>query len=229
MALGAAFKSVGKSLGSLFGGAPEPAEASFIETAFLLFGHLARADGFVSQQEAELGERLIGELELTRAGRKIAVESFERGKQGSFDLGATLKSFNSMHPPRTERSRQLIDLLCELARADGKLRPAERGLLEKIGEGIGMTASEVHALLEPGKAAAQPDVRELAAAYQALATHAGASDEEIRQAYRRKLSSMHPDKLSGQGVRGDALKGAQAKTVDLRQAYEQICKARGMK
>jgi DnaJ like chaperone protein len=230
MALGATLRSVGKGLGALFGGKPDAQEAAFIETLFLLFGHLARADGFVSHQEAELGERLITDLALTRSGRKLAVESFERGKQGGFDLDEVFRRFNAVHAPRTERSRQLLDVLFELANADGKLRPAERGLLERIGEGLGFSATEVRKRLEPQKPAPKgPDVRELAAAYQALGTHAEASDDEVRQAYRRKLSKMHPDKLSGQGVRGDALKGAQAKTVDLRGAYELICQVRGMR
>lgn len=230
MALGATLRSVSKGLGALFGRKPEPEEAVFIEALFLLFGHLARADGYVSYQEAELGERLISDLELTRAGRKLAVENFERGKQGGFVLDEILRRFNAVHAPRAERSRQLIDVLFELANADGKLRPAERGLLERIGQGLGYGAAEVRARMEPKKLAPKaPDVRELAIAYQALGTHAEASDDEVRQAYRRKLSKMHPDKLSGQGVRGDALKGAQAKTVDLRGAYELICQARGMK
>lgn len=255
-ALGSGFKRAGKMLGSLLGGGkPEPAEHVFIETLFLLFGHLARADGHVSQQEAELGEKLIDHLELNRHGRRLAVEQFERGKAGTFELQAQLRNFNSFHPPRTERSKQLLDVLIELARADGRLRPAERGLLEKIAESLGVTAPELRSRLDgsplPGAAAPKPKSEPpkktapppaaspaptpstghggLERAYALLGLLGSASDDEVRQAYRRLLSRLHPDKLVGQGLRGDALKGAQAKTVEVRAAYELICGARGMR
>lgn len=257
-ALGSGLKKAGRMLGALLGGhKPEPAEHSFIETLFLLFGHLARADGHVSQQEAELGEKLIDHLALNRHGRRLAVEAFERGKSGGFALDAQLQGFNRFHPPRTERSRQLLDVLVELAKADGRLRPAERGLLEKIAERLGVSSAELRVRLEGGalpKAEPPPQTRNpppepppratenprvpappgpahagLERAYALLGILGSATDDEVRQAYRRLLSRLHPDKLVGQGLRGDALKGAQAKTVEVRAAYELIFSARGMK
>lgn len=256
-ALGTGLKKAGRMLGSLLGGRrPEPPEHAFIETLFLLFGHLARADGHVSQQEAELGEKLIAHLELNRHGRRLAVEQFDRGKAGRFDLEAQLRGFNRIHPPRTERARQLLEVLVELAKADGRLRPAERGLLEKISSLLGYAPAELKARLDgaalpPAEAPPRPPPQPQASgpadsqarAHPAASTaHAGlerayallgvlgsASDDEVRHAYRRLLSRLHPDKLVGQGLRGDALKGAQAKTVEVRAAYELVAGARGMR
>lgn len=233
---GSTLKRLGRALGNLLGGArPEPAEERYIATLFLLFGHLARADGHVSQQEAELGEQLITRLDLNRHGRKLAVHQFERGKQGGFNLQAELQAFTAIHPPRSARALGLLDVLIELARADGRLRPAERGLLEKIATGLGVNPLDLKRRLDEGQPL--PVIPPLTAsrsallerAYALLGIAAEASDDDVRQAYRRLLSRLHPDKLAGQGLSPKVLQGAQERTQEVRGAYETVRAARGMR
>lgn len=227
---GFSMRKIGKVLGSLLGNKPEPAEQVFIETMFLLFGHLAQADGRISQQEAELGEKLIRQLELNRHGRRMAVDHFERGKRGDFVLERVLRQFNAAHTPHSARSRELMDVLIELAKADGRLRPAERGLLEKIATGLGVAPRDLQRRLELGEPLPAPSTHSgLDHAYALLGIASAASNDDLRQAYRRLLSKLHPDKLSGQGHSGAALQDAQERTQQVRAAYELVCAARGIR
>ncbi len=56
--------------------------------------------------------------------------------------------------------------------------------------------------------------------YEVLGLKPGASNEEIRAAYRRKAQAYHPDKVSHLGPELQAL--AKEKFVEIRQAYETL-------
>ncbi|MES2890185.1 MAG: J domain-containing protein, partial [Pseudomonadota bacterium] len=60
--------------------------------------------------------------------------------------------------------------------------------------------------------------------YQVLDVGAGASLEEIRQAYQRKIRLYHPDKVAGLGPEFTAIAEAKAKVIN--EAYQQGCAAR---
>jgi DnaJ like chaperone protein len=55
------------------------------------------------------------------------------------------------------------------------------------------------------------------------------SDAEVKRAYRRLLSQHHPDKLVSKGLPEEMMKIAAQKTHEIRQAYEQIKQARGLR
>jgi DnaJ-domain-containing protein 1 len=60
--------------------------------------------------------------------------------------------------------------------------------------------------------------------HQVLEVDAGASREEIMQAYQRKIQLYHPDKLAGLGPEVVAI--AEAKSKEIHKAYQQGCAAR---
>ena len=53
-----------------------------------------------------------------------------------------------------------------------------------------------------------------------------ATDEEVRKAYRKMAIMYHPDKVATLGE--DVQKAAEEKFKAISQAYEAICKERGM-
>ncbi|MDR7152630.1 DnaJ-domain-containing protein 1 [Hydrogenophaga palleronii] len=61
--------------------------------------------------------------------------------------------------------------------------------------------------------------------HQVLEVDAGASPEELMQAYERKLQLYHPDKMAGLGPAFMAI--AEARTKEIHEAYQQGCAARG--
>ena len=62
--------------------------------------------------------------------------------------------------------------------------------------------------------------------YRMLGLAPSVSDDELTRAWRRLLAQHHPDKLQGQGADEAALKAADARTRELRAAYERIVAAR---
>ncbi len=66
-------------------------------------------------------------------------------------------------------------------------------------------------------------------AYEILGVGAGASDAEVKRAYRKLMSENHPDKLVARGLPESMLEIAKQKTQAIQAAWERVREARGMR
>ncbi len=173
-----------------------------VEFLFLWLGHLAKADGRVSEGEVLAAERLMQRLQLD----------------------AEVARFRHLLGPSRQELGEMLRSLAAFARNDGPMTPAERGLIERLGSAFGFNRESVTELIAESVAnAAEPS---LAQCYAALGVAASISDAELTRAWRRLLAQHHPDKLQGQGADATALKRADVRTRELRAAYERIVAAR---
>lgn len=197
-----------------------------VEFLFLWLGHLAKADGRVSEGEIAAAERLMEQLGLDEAGRQIAVRAFQRGRQGPLNAAAEVMRLRMVAPLTKEEPLDMMRALAEFARHDGSMTPAERGVVERLGHAFGIEKEAVAELIgeRNRKTLHEPSLEE---SYTALGLKAAATDEDIARAYRRLLGQHHPDKLQGQGADASALRVAEIRTRELRGAYERIMAARG--
>ncbi|MCU0754240.1 MAG: TerB family tellurite resistance protein [Xanthomonadales bacterium] len=135
-------------IGGMFSGGKLEAERQlFIETLFVLLAQVARADGIVTAEEATFGERLIDRMQLSGEGRRLAVESFDRGRHQKLDVGGELARFSALYPAGTEEARQLFDFVIQIACIDGRVRPGERTVLQQITAHLGFPRAALDAHL----------------------------------------------------------------------------------
>src|SRR5438045_7456048 len=85
-------------LGEMFGGGkPDAKQEGSVEVLLGLLGVLSRADGVVSDIEANFTNELMEDLNLSTFARKLATEAFSRGSHKKLDvkteLGRFLQSF----------------------------------------------------------------------------------------------------------------------------------------
>jgi DnaJ like chaperone protein len=73
--------------------------------------------------------------------------------------------------------------------------------------------------------AIQPSERQVI--YEVLGLSPSASDSDVKSAYRRLVKKYHPDALQGMGE--DVVKEAEASFRQIQAAYEELCRARGIK
>ena len=213
------------------------AQHIFYETVFRLMGHLAKADGHISEQEIAQAEGFMAQMGLTDEHRREAIDLFKQGAANDFSVDDTMIRFQSSCGRYRKLQQVLLEYLFHIAYADGELHAAERSSLEQIAGWLGITGPLFEQLLrmyhaQYGFAAGGAGSRGrssadlLAEAYQALGISTSASDREVKRAYRKLMSQHHPDKLIAQGVPEDMIQLATEKSQEISAAYDLIVKTR---
>jgi DnaJ like chaperone protein len=213
----------------------ERIKASFFETTFLLSGYVAKADGRVSELEIEHTEQVFQQMNLAEAQRKRAIELFRRGAAAGFEIEPVISAYLQACGTQRQLQQTLLLYLVSLAMVDHRVDPQEQAALERIAGLMGFGAAQLEQLLRMARAqeqfhgeegfAAQPGTS-LQDAYAALGVAQGVSDRELKQAYRRRISENHPDKLIARGVPEEMIKLATERSQEIQAAYEMIRKTR---
>src|SRR6187549_3510111 len=66
----------------------------FFTSTFEVMGHVAKADGRVSEEEIAAARKVMAELRLNGAQIHAAIHHFTRGKSRDFDLQTTIEEFS---------------------------------------------------------------------------------------------------------------------------------------
>lgn len=139
-ALGGVMRDVRLAFGELLRGYKLDADQQLnLEVLFGLLGALAQADGLVTSEEAAFVNRLMDELELSTRARELANDAFLRGRRKQIDVDAEIARFLVRYPKGMPEVTRLYDSVVRLAAADERLRPAERGFLERLTANLGFS------------------------------------------------------------------------------------------
>jgi len=233
-----------KGLAGNLGGRFQPGDQERVQTAFFtavfsVMGHLAKADGHVSESEIELARDIMQRMNLTDDMRQAAIRLFNQGKQPDFVLTDVLSQFRKECHGRRNLMRMFVEILMHSAHADGRLDTAERQVLEQVRIELGFSVREfqhIEAMVYNARyfgGAGQPSPQDTRAslheAYAVLGVNETDNDARIKKAYRRMMNQHHPDKLVSKGLPEEMIKLATEKTQQIKQAYELIKKQRGKK
>jgi DnaJ like chaperone protein len=216
---------------------PMQVQEAFFRGTFQVMGHLAKADGRVSEDEIRAARAIMSEFRLGAREVQFAIELFSQGKRSDFPLEATLRQLHQLCRNRPDLCRMFVQIQLQAALWGGSLNPAGRQVLARVCAAIGVSAYEVvqmEALLRMQQSARQPHAAEapvdhVAEAYEVLGLKRAASDSEVTKAYRRLMNQNHPDKLVAKGLPESMMKLAEEKTRQIRAAYEVLRDARGMR
>jgi len=209
----------------------------FFRSAFRVMGHLAKADGRVTEREIAAARAVMSDLRLTAPQVRAAIDYFTAGKQPDFNLGSELNALATVCRGNPGLLRVFLEIQVRAALAGSNLEGPARALLGAMATRLGVSMVELAqieaALRIRGGAFRQQSARsntaeQLEQAYSVLEASAGASDEEIVKAYRRQLSRHHPDKLKANGLPDSMIEHAKQRTQQIIEAYEVIKERRGI-
>ena len=206
-------------------GAQERTQAAFFTATFSVMGHLAKADGHVSQHEIQDASRLMDKMQLNPSQRQAAIDLFEQGKQSEFPLDDVLQQFRTECHRRVTLVRMFLEIQVQAALADGRVDAAENRILVHAAEVLGFDSDQVDRLIDFIRGTQRSPAMQqqsLEDAYQVLGVESSASDAEVKTAYRRLMNRHHPDKLVAKGLPEEMMKLATDKTTEIQSAWEQI-------
>lgn len=210
----------------------------FFETTFLVMGHLAKIDGRVSEGEIGAAREVMRRMRLGERETLLAVELFNTGKRPDFPVEDQVRRLQRHCTEHPELLQTFLEIQLDLALAKGAVTPAERELLGRIADALGvgrMELARLEALLRArrrfsaGAAAESAGETALDKAYRTLGLEVTASDGEVKQAYRRLMNQHHPDKQAARGLPEAMLEIAKERTAEIRAAYETVRNHRGFR
>ncbi len=220
----------------------ELTQAAFFSATFSIMGHIAKADGHVSQDEIAMAKQIMDHMKLDAQQKKAAIELFNKGKQADFDLDGVLVQFKQVAHRRTTLLQMFLEIQLHAALADGKIDVSEQRIINKIAQQLGFSSRHIEQLIalvqsnlglaggrryhyanqDPHKS--QADL--LKEAYEMLGINRSATDAEVKKAYRRLMNQHHPDKLVSKGLPEEMIQMATEKTQQIKAAYDLLKETR---
>jgi DnaJ like chaperone protein len=203
-----------------------------LTATFSLLGHVAKADGRVSEQEVAATESVMRELGVESRWRQGAIILFKRGKRADYPLRPLLQRLRASLGASSEGAERFLGYQLRIAFADGPPSPAQQRLIDQAARLLGLPRDRYESLLrkryerdtQSGSRTLRPPLQ---SAYALLGVSERASEEEIKRAYRRSISRHHPDRLLARGVPEDEVRQAARRTQEVRAAYDEIRRLRG--
>lgn len=214
--------------GGMASGDQERVQAAFFTATFSIMGHIAKADGKVTQAEIANTEAIMARMRLDSQQRKAAIKLFDEGKADDFPLDDVLVQFRKECHRRISLIQMFLEIQISTAFSDQKLHPAEKAILYKIADALGFPRGQLDHLFHLAGGVASPKTEKAAIkeAYEILGVSKNAPDADVKKAYRRLMNQHHPDKLVSKGLPEEMIKLANEKTQQIKEAYERIKKSR---
>lgn len=203
----------------------DPAETrriAFATAVIVLGAKLAKADGVVSHDEIRAFKRVfriddqeVGDVARIYNQAKTSARGFE-------PYARQVAALFGRDPVLLE---ELLVGLFEVARADGELNPAEVDFLRRVGAIFGfstVTFEQIRArFAATSRSMEQPDD-----AYAVLGVTRSASDDEVKQTYRRLVREHHPDRLVAKGLPQEFVEHANKTLAAINAAYDRVARER---
>lgn len=220
----------------------------FFKAMFAILGHIAKANGRVSELDIINANKVMTKMELNNKEKKLAQHYFNFGKEKNFNLLIMLNSLQSAIGKNPALIRLFVETQYQYIRNTG-ITMAKLNILNNLLASLRMaplhqqnhfndeyvwhnTRQNNYQKQENYRSKNYkewPGTINNENYYAILGIKSNASREEVKQAYRRQISLNHPDKLIAKGLSEEKIKEANIKTQTIRKAYEEICKLREWK
>lgn len=240
--------------GPKLGDAKQQTQESFFNALFLTMGKMAKIDGQVSTSEIDRAEGIMRHMKLNQEMRQRAIDLFSKGKESGYNIDGALRRFGQQARRSLSLKQIFLEMLIDVAEADGKISHQEQSLLERVCQQIGYPPQMLIAMLKMrgfasgGYQQHQSDSWQGRTGgsrqhshrgqtpsnrsapfnpYQVLGVDQADSKATIRKAYKRLMSQHHPDKLIAKGLPPEMMKVAEEKAKQVQLAWERVKELKG--
>ncbi len=188
---------------------------SFLMSLLVLSASVIKADGKITDKETATLRAFFARNFGTWAADEAEelVREIANKDYNLYDVCVQIRSCMDY-----SQRLQLYHYLVSLGACDG-LHQREIDIIETIATYIGLSKTEVDSIFAQFRPGNDSN-------YRILEITPDATDDEVKKAYRKMAVKYHPDKVATLGE--DVQKAAEEKFKAVSQAYEAICRERGM-
>lgn len=188
---------------------------SFLMSLLVLSAAVIKADGKTTSQELSTLRSFFARNFGAQAGveSESIVKELLHKEFNLYEVCAQVRSCMDY-----SQRLQLYHFLVSLGACDGLVQ-SEIDILEVIGRYIGLSDEDINSIFAQFRPNNDSN-------YKILGIDSSATDEEVKKAYRKMAVKYHPDKVATLGE--DIQKAAEEKFKAISQAYEAICRERGI-
>jgi len=116
------------------------AQRAFFATTFAAMGHIAKADGRISEQEIQAARIIMSQMHLDEEHTRDAMLLFNEGKHPNFDLNHSLQKLMEACQKNRPLLKMFLDIQVRAAYAEGLLSSSKKDILQHISRTIGLGA-----------------------------------------------------------------------------------------
>ncbi|WP_392563412.1 co-chaperone DjlA [Orbus wheelerorum] len=233
----------------------QPSPTLFLTIAFEVLGHLSKAKGQVTQYDINIAQHFMDDLQLDPEKRKLAQDSFNRGKSLDYPLQDRLNELYEQYRSR----RKVLNIFCETlikaAISDGSLHEKEEQILYIVAQAFRIPRLQMSTYIQMMMASYQfqqgqqyqnnnqyrqqgyhkgsyqnkSPQNDINNAYKVLGVESSADNATIKRAYRKLMNEHHPDKLVSKGLPKEMLEAAKKRAQEIQIAYDLIKAHKGFK
>jgi DnaJ like chaperone protein len=190
---------------------------------FAMFAKVAKADGFVTQEEVTTIKKFMVEpLTLSRDSQKKAIGIFNAAKNDQSVYATYSEEFALAFRHDLQTRATMFEMLLAIALSDGLLHPGQDLLLRKTLNDFSLNPETYEKI----RRELLPDLDSL---YKTMGCAADCSDAALKKAFRKASKDYHPDTLSGSNVSDGVRELAMEKFKEINTAYSTLCKIRNLK
>ena len=213
----------------------------FMETLFSMLGRLAAADGRVTAEEERLFRGVVtNELRITSPESiATAMSMFRKAASDRLSISTYARRAAQTFSGRPQLLEMMLIIMLRVCAAADGIHPEENRMMKEAARIFGFSESAYESIRSrysfgsysgsgSGTGSSSAGAPEpLAEAYRTLGVNRGASESEVRRAYRKKAGEYHPDKIAAKGLPKEFTDFANGKFQEIQKAWERIREARG--
>lgn len=119
-----------------------------LQSAFRLMGYVARGAGRINEAHIKQAEHVMDTLNLNSTQRASAIKNFSLGKSGDFNFIHEITLLKHVLGANNSMRSYFMELLVGIVVIDQNIASGERDRLFRIGGYVGVSTSELDALIE---------------------------------------------------------------------------------
>lgn len=195
-----------------------------------LVAKVAKSDGVVSSQEAELISNIISDFSARYGiSRQSLKDCYEAEKSRLDNARNIAMEYRFSTGASASDAVGVLVFLLNLAYIDGSFSPAEQKIISDIASGLGISQADKSAIFTRFEAEFNSyfNTQASSSPYEVLGLENGAEFSEVKKRYRELVKQNHPDILMGQNAKESVIQEATKRLQEINQAYEEIKKQQG--